>query len=85
MKRGRPAGCQAIPLRQRQTQQPTIQTPTEAVGLITAPLPGIEPPAEARALQAAGQGRRLSATETLLRLQGGIGQQPFQPSGGQAT
>ena len=85
MKRGRPAGCQAIPLRQRQTQQPTIQAPTEAVGLITAPLPGIEPPAEARALQAAGQGRRLSATETLLRLQGGIGQQPFQPSGGQAT
>ena len=84
LERCRPCWSQARLHRQHQAQQPTVETPTQAVHLVPAPLAGIQAPAKTAALQRLGDQHRLLRRESLLALQGRIGQQTFQPRGGEA-
>ena len=52
--------------------------------LVPTPLTGIQAPAKTAALQCLGDQHRLLRRESLLALQGRIGQQTFQPRGGEA-
>ena len=72
-------------MRQDKTQQPAIEAPEQAVLLIALTFTGIQPPAEAGALQRLGDLPGIVGAQLLHGLQAWVRQQLIQSTGGEAS